>query len=57
MSVSAWVGAAAADRIRNELLGAALDAYEADMGAFSDEELDEAAKVLGVNRSARGTAT
>ena len=56
MSVSAWVGAAAADRLRNELLGAALDAWEAETGAFSDEELEEAAKVLGLNRDARSTA-
>lgn len=49
-SVSAWFADAAADRLRNELLGAALDAWEADDGPFSDVELDAAAAVLGVTR-------
>lgn len=51
-SVSAWLGAAASDRLRNELLGSALDTWEAEIGPFSDEELDTAARVLGVNRRA-----
>ena len=46
-SVSAWLAAAAADRLRNELLGAALDAWEAESTPFSDKELDAAARVLG----------
>jgi hypothetical protein len=46
-SVSAWLSEAAADRIRNELLGAALDAWEAEDGPFSDEELHAAAAALG----------
>ena len=57
MSVSARVGTAAADRVRNQLLGAALDDWEAETGAFTDEELDQAAEVLGLNRRARSTAT
>jgi len=46
-SVSTWLSEAAADRIRNELLGAALDAWEAEDGPFSDEELNAAAAALG----------
>lgn len=53
MSVSAWLAAAAADRLRNDLLGAALDAWEAEVGPFSDEELDAAARSLGLGRSGR----
>jgi hypothetical protein len=55
-SVSAWLAAAAADRLRNELLGAALDAWEAESTPFSDKELDAAARVLGVPRRARDSA-
>jgi len=47
-SVSAWLAAAAADRLRNELLGAALDTWEKESTPFSDKELDAAARVLGV---------
>jgi hypothetical protein len=46
-SVSTWLASAAAQRLRNELLGAALDRWEADEGPFSDEELDAAAAALG----------
>jgi len=55
-SVSAWLAAAAGDRLRNELLGAALDVWEAESTPFSDGELDAAARVLGVTRGARGSA-
>ena len=41
-SVSSWIASAAAQQLRNELLGAALDAWEAEDGAFSDAELDAA---------------
>ena len=51
-SVSAWLGEAAADRIRTELLGAALDEWEAEEGAFSDEELNAAATTLRPSRHA-----
>lgn len=47
VSVSGWISEAAAFRLRNELLGAALDAWEAESGPFSDQELDAAARVLG----------
>jgi hypothetical protein len=42
-SVSTWLAEAAADKVRNALLGAALDAWEAEDGPFSDEELAAAA--------------
>lgn len=48
-SISHWLAAAASQRLRNELLGAALDRWENEEGAFSDEELDIAAVVLGVS--------
>lgn len=38
MSVSGWLAQAAADRLRNDLLGAALDAWEAEAGPFGDDE-------------------
>ena len=47
-SVSAWLSEAAADRLRNELLGAALDAWEADDGPFTEAELEAAASRLGL---------
>jgi len=53
-SVSNWLVAAAAQRLRNELLGAALDAWEAEDGPFSDKELNAAAVALSATR--RGAA-
>jgi len=50
LSVSAWLAEAAADRLRHELLGRALDEWEQESGPFSDAELDGAAAVLGVER-------
>jgi hypothetical protein len=47
-SVSTWLTAAAADKLRNELLGAALDQWEAEDGPFTQTELDEAASRLGL---------
>lgn len=38
-SVSNWLAAAAAQRLRNELLRVALDRWEAEDGPFSDDEL------------------
>ena len=55
MSVSTWLTAAAAQRLRNELLGAALDLWEAEDGPFGDDELDAAAAALG-SRRRRGAA-
>ena len=47
-SVSTWLSEAAADRLRNELLGAALDAWESEDGPFTEAELDAAASRLGL---------
>lgn len=52
-SVSTWLTAAAAERLRNELLGVALDDWEAEDGPFSDDELNAAAAALG-NARRRG---
>jgi hypothetical protein len=51
-SVSNWLAAAAAQRLRNELLGAALDAWEAEDGPFSEPELNVAAAALRARRRA-----
>ena len=51
ISVSRWLSETASDQLRNELLGAALDVWEAEQGPFTDEELDAAARVLGVSGS------
>lgn len=45
-SVSSWLTDAATQRLRNELLGEALDRWEKEDGAFSDEELNKAAAAL-----------
>ncbi len=55
MSVSTWLAAAAAQRLRNELLGAALDVWEAEDGPFNDEELNAAAAALNAG-ARRGAA-
>ncbi|MGH3927759.1 MAG: hypothetical protein ACRDTT_33665, partial [Pseudonocardiaceae bacterium] len=55
MSVSGWL-AQAADRLSNDLLGVALDAWETEDGPFGDEELDAAATTLGITRGSRGHA-
>lgn len=47
-SVSTWLTEAAADKLRNELLDAALDQWEAEDGPFTPAELDEAASRLGL---------
>ncbi len=47
-SVSAWLSAAAADRLRNELLGIALDVWESEDGSFTEAELSAAASRLGL---------
>ena len=47
-SVSTWLTEAAADKLRNELLGAALDQWESEDGPFTQAELEEAAARLGL---------
>ena len=54
-SVSSWLTEAAAQRLRNELLGAALDRWETEDGPFSDEELKAAGIAVG-GRRRRGAA-
>jgi hypothetical protein len=46
-SVSAWMASAAEQQIRNESLGFALEAWQAEHGAFTQEELDAADRSLG----------
>ena len=46
LSVSSWLAEAAAQRLRNELLGAALDGWEAEDGPFTDKELNAAASAM-----------
>jgi hypothetical protein len=55
ISVSAWLSEAAAQRLRNDLLGVALDLWEAEDGPFSDDELNAAAAALSPPRR-RGAA-
>lgn len=52
-SVSGWLSEAAAARVRNERLGAALQAWEAEDGPPSEEDLEWARGVLGVDREDR----
>ncbi|HUB71858.1 MAG TPA: hypothetical protein VL984_15665 [Acidimicrobiales bacterium] len=54
-SVSTWLVAAAGQRLRNELLGAALDQWEAEDGPFTEQELNDAARAVGGARK-RGAA-
>ena len=48
VSVSNWLTSAAADRLRNDALDAALTEWEAEDGALTQGELDEAAQRLGL---------
>ncbi len=51
VSVSNWLGAAAADHLRNQRLGSALDIWEADFGPLTENELDDAAtELIGVHQ-------
>lgn len=52
-SVSSWLASAAAQQLRNELLGAALDEWEVEDGVFSDAELDAAGAALAENKHGR----
>ena len=54
-SVSSWLESAAAQRLRNELLGAALDVWEAEDGPFTDDELNAAVASLK-SKQRRGAA-
>lgn len=50
VSLSNWIAGATIDRIRNELLGEALDRWEAEAGALTQEELDQASEALAMSR-------
>lgn len=54
VSLSAWIAEATADRIRNEALGRALDHWEAEAGAFTEEELAAASEKLRRAPRAKG---
>lgn len=59
LSVSAWIAAATADRLRNEALGEALVRWQSDDGAFTASELAAAGKALNpaTPRATRGTTS
>ena len=46
MSVSSWASEALAQRVRNRLLREALDAWQAEDGPFTEEEMAEADRIL-----------
>ena len=50
LSVSSWLAEAAAQRLRSELLGAALDSWEEEDGPFTNDELNAAASALRTTR-------
>lgn len=52
--VSTWVADAAAHKLRNEALGEFLDAYEAEYGAFTPEEIAQAEAELRAARVEAG---
>ncbi len=45
-SVSAWMAEAAKARVRNHLLGQFLDEFEAENGAFTEEEMARARAIF-----------
>ena len=47
LSVSRWMTDAAEDHLRNQLLGAALDTWQAENGVLTVEELAAAERRLG----------
>ncbi len=55
-SVSNWLAEAAAQRLRNELLGAPLDQWEIGDGPFADGELRPAEAAFRGSRRCRGVA-
>jgi predicted component of type VI protein secretion system len=55
LSVSAWLAQAAQDRLRNEALGEALEAWERKFGKLTAEELAAAERVGRAAEPRRGT--
>lgn len=56
ISVSAWVAGAARAKLRGEALRTLLDAYQAEHGAFTAPELEEAERALGFGDAAPDAA-
>jgi hypothetical protein len=59
LSVSAWLSAAAQDRIRNRMLRVALDADAAEFGAMTPQEIStlvETARARAIVTDPRSTA-
>ncbi|HEV3310147.1 MAG TPA: hypothetical protein VG815_06490 [Chloroflexota bacterium] len=56
-SLSSGISTAAADRLLNERLGEALEAWEAEAGALSENELRAAAERIASAPVSRPTAT
>jgi hypothetical protein len=52
--LSNWLTEAAAQRLRNDLPGVALDQWEAEDGPFSEDELNAAAEALRGSPRQRG---
>ncbi|NNN21664.1 MAG: hypothetical protein HKL80_06650 [Acidimicrobiales bacterium] len=50
VSISTWIRATASEKLSRELLGAALEVWEAESTPFCDVELKRAAKTLGISR-------
>jgi len=50
LTVSRWIAEAAQARLRKTALKRYLDEYQAEHGAFTQEEMDEAADELGLPR-------
>lgn len=48
LSVSAWIAEATVARLRNQALRDALDAWDAEDGPLTKEEVEAAARTLGV---------
>jgi len=48
ISMSTWIASAVAQRLRNDLLGEALDRWEAEDSPFDDTELDAAHAALNL---------
>jgi hypothetical protein len=57
VSVSRWLSDAACSHLRNQLLGAALDAWEGEDGPVTEAELDSAARLLGFGSSRQRVAS
>ncbi len=53
VSISTWIRAAASEKLSRELLGAALEVWEAESMPFCDAELNRAAKTLGISRNVK----